>query len=231
MKFTTTKTNTYYTQANQVKVFESLFGPDQTYIDSKNYLARGHLSPDADFIFAYEQLSTYYYANVAPEYQPINAGNWLRVEELARAVSANYADDIESYNGYMGILELPNDNGDLEEIYLDDTKQIEAPQFYYKVLVHKASDSAIAFVSVNNPYISDGPAEEFCRNVCEESGLIHDNFPDVSKGYTFCCTLDEFKPFLVDSLPDDVQGSKLLTKTPWEGPQNMYGILAISEWY
>ncbi|KAI8122060.1 hypothetical protein FF38_02191 [Lucilia cuprina] len=211
MQFTTTKANTFYTQKNQIKRFEQYFGSDQTYIDTKNFLARGHLAADADFIFGYEKLATYYYANVAPEFQLINAGNWLRVEELARLASANYKDDIESYNSYMGILELPNNNGDLVEIYLDDTQKIEVPKYYFKVLVHRASDSSIVFVTVNNPYIEDGPAEEICTNVCEKSGLVHANFPDVTKGYTFCCELEEFKQW-VDFLPEEVQGSNLLMR-------------------
>lgn len=199
----------FYTKKNQIERFKNYFGTDQTYIDTKNFLARGHLAADADFIFAYEQLTTYYYANAAPEFQVINAGNWLRVEELARTVASFYKDDIESYNSYIGILELPNKYGQLVQIFLDDTEQIEAPKYYFKVLIHRASDSAIVFIIVNNPYIEDGPSEEICTNVCIESGLVHANFPDETKGYTFCCELNEFK-LLLDSLPDDVQASNLL---------------------
>lgn len=78
-------------------------------------------------------------------------------------------------------------------------------------MIHRATDSAIVFVTVNNPHIEDGPAEEICTNVCEQSGIFHSNFPDVTKGYTFCCDLNEFKT-LVDSLPDEVRGSNLLER-------------------
>ncbi|KAM7344138.1 salivary protein Tsal1-like [Cochliomyia hominivorax] len=212
MSFGTTKTDGFYKKKSQVARFEQYFGADQTYVDtSNNFLARGHLAPDADFIFGYEQLATFYFANVAPEFQVINAGNWLRVEELGRAVAASFKEDIDSYNSYMGILELPKKNGDLVKIYLDKTKKIEAPKYYYKILMHKPSDSAIVFVTVNNPYIEDGADEEICTNVCEETGILHANFPDVTKGYTFCCELNEFKK-LVDSLPEEVQGNNLLKR-------------------
>ncbi|XP_061402301.1 uncharacterized protein LOC133338132 [Musca vetustissima] len=211
MQLTTTKTNTYYTQKNQIQRFENYFGADQTYIDSINYLARGHLTPDADFVFGYEQLSTYYYANVAPEFQPVNAGNWLRVEELARSVAAAYGNDLDTYNGYFGQLQLPTVNGQLIDIYLDDAKQIEVPEYYFKVLLNKAIDAAIVFVTVNNPYVVDGQAREICESVCDQADLKHDNFPTLSKGYTFCCRLEDFK-LSYDGLPEDVVAEKLLVR-------------------
>ncbi|XP_005182498.2 uncharacterized protein LOC101891113 [Musca domestica] len=211
MKYTTTKTNKYYTQANQVELFKKLFGSKQTYIDGSDYFARGHLTPDADFIFGYEQLATYFYTNVAPEYQLINAGNWLRVEELARSVAASYGDDLETYNGYLGQLQLEKSNGQLIDIFLDDGKKIEAPKYYFKVLLHKPSDEGIVFVTVNNPFAANGEAEEICENVCDQADLKHDNFPTLSKGYTFCCRLEEFK-LSYDALPEDVEAGKLMTR-------------------
>ncbi|XP_061402303.1 uncharacterized protein LOC133338135 [Musca vetustissima] len=194
MKYSTKKTNEYYTQANQVELFKKLFGSKQTYIDGSDYFARGHLTPDADFVFGYEQLATYFYTNVAPEYQLINAGNWLRVEELARSVAASYGDDLETYNGYLGQLQLAKNNGQLVDIFLDDP-----------------SDEGIVFVTVNNPFAADGEAEEICENVCDQADLKHDNFPTLSKGYTFCCRLDEFK-LRFDGLPEDVEAGKLMKR-------------------
>lgn len=210
MKLTTTKTNSYYTQKNQVTRFESYFGPDQTYITTKDYIARGHLVPDADNIMGYSQLATYYYANVAPEYQTVNAGNWLRVEELARSMASSYGDDLESYNGYLGILQLPNSNGDLIDIYLDDEGQFPVPKYFFKVLLHKPTDEGIVFLSVNNPFETDGAAMEICENVCSATNWTHINFPDTTKGYTFCCRVEDFLK-LYDGLPSDVTASKFMT--------------------
>ncbi|XP_005182499.2 uncharacterized protein LOC101891285 [Musca domestica] len=211
LKLTTTKTNNYYTQKNQIERFENYFGPDQSYIDSINYLARGHLTPDADFVFGYEQLSTYYYANVEPEFQPVNAGNWLRVEELARSVAASHGNDLETYNGAFGQLQLPTVNGKMVDIYLDDAKQFGVPEYYFKVLLNRASDAAIVFVSVNNPHAVDGESREICESVCDEADLKHANFPTLSKGYTFCCRLEDFK-LSYDGLPEDVEANNLLVR-------------------
>uniref|UniRef100_A0A1L8EC91 Putative dna/rna non-specific endonuclease n=1 Tax=Haematobia irritans TaxID=7368 RepID=A0A1L8EC91_HAEIR len=209
MKLKTTKTYNLYTKKNQVERFSKLIAPSQKYFDDASFLARGHLTPDADFVFGYEQLSTYYYANVAPEFQNINAGNWLRVEELARKVAGSYGKDIESYNGYIGLVQLPKPNGKLVDIYLDDEKKIEAPKYYFKVLLHKPSDAGIVYVTVNDPFIKKGPSHEFCKNVCDSTDLVHPKFPELTKGYTFCCKVDEFKQKF-DGLPSDVKASKLL---------------------
>lgn len=209
MKTNTRTVNFYYTTKNQMEIFADYFGPDQTYIDKKNYLARGHLSPDADFMFGYDQYSTYYFANVAPQYQPVNGGNWMTVEKYARNLAAAYGDNIESYNGYMGMVEFPSTKRSTIKIYLDPNQEISIPKYYFKVLWHKTSDAAIVFVSVNNPFTPNGKADEFCKNVCAKAKLDNKSFMDDTKGHTFCCTLDEFKQNY-DGLPEEVSAKKLL---------------------
>ena len=41
---------------------------------------QGHLSPDAGFIYNVEQDATYYFLNVAPQFQSFNNGNWKSLE-------------------------------------------------------------------------------------------------------------------------------------------------------
>lgn len=54
---------------------------------AKTFISRGHLSPDGDFIFAHEQLLTYFFVNVAPQWQSINGGNWVRIENYVRKLA------------------------------------------------------------------------------------------------------------------------------------------------
>ena len=50
--------------------------------------AQGHLSPDAGFIYNVEQDATYYFLNVAPQFQSFNNGNWKILEMTTRDVAA-----------------------------------------------------------------------------------------------------------------------------------------------
>jgi len=90
-----------------------LYGSNTAIIDNSggsNYFARGHMAPDADFIYDVEQVfhinywgqtqkisieilltvqgATYYFMNVLPQYQSFNNGNWKSLEIAFR----KYAD-------------------------------------------------------------------------------------------------------------------------------------------
>lgn len=67
-----------------------------------NYFAKGHLSPDAAFIYQLEQYATYYYINVAPQFQAFNAGNWKALELATRKVADRY--NLWFHNNYDWIL-------------------------------------------------------------------------------------------------------------------------------
>lgn len=193
LRLTTSATNTLYTNRHQISRFKTLFGTGQTYINKTSFMARGHLAPDADFIFSYEQLSTYFYANCAPEWQVVNAGNWLRVENTARKVASSFGSDLLTYTSTFDLLELPNPaNNQLSEIYLDKTELFPAPKWYYKVLMHPNLPIDIVFVTLNNPFANVSSEVEFCSNVCEEYGFNSSSFEDASHGYTFCCELNDF---------------------------------------
>ena len=79
-----------YSKKTQVTTIKALLGtdnqlPDGTQIientsSGTNYFAKGHLSPDAAFIEEAEQDATYFYFNVAPQFQSFNNGNWKALE-------------------------------------------------------------------------------------------------------------------------------------------------------
>ena len=83
-----------YTKASQVEQMKLLLGTNVNaatgvpYIDGTrggtDYFARGHLSPDAAFIYDAEQDATYYFMNVAPQFQSFNNGNWKSLELATR---------------------------------------------------------------------------------------------------------------------------------------------------
>lgn len=201
--------NNYKTEA-QIKRFNKQFGNYQTYISKKSFLSRGHLTPDADFIFPSGQFATYFYTNVCPQFQDINGGNWVRVEQLARKIAGNRDEKLDVYTGVYDVLQLIDDKGDHRRLYLADGDLIPVPKWTWKVLMSPKTNSAIVFITLNNPYAEQSDIQEFCPNVCTQSGYVNRHFSNLKKGYTFCCSLNDFKK-IVNVLPPTLSATELLT--------------------
>ena len=74
----------------------------ETNFKAKDYLAKGHLSPDAAFVYNVMQDATYYFVNIAPQvslpvvfcklnhfqFQSINGGNWKALESDVRKLAS-----------------------------------------------------------------------------------------------------------------------------------------------
>lgn len=74
--------NSLYSKFIQRRTIGRILGSDKLASDiisntSELYLARGHLTAKADYVFAALQLTTFYYINVAPQWQSFNNGNFL----------------------------------------------------------------------------------------------------------------------------------------------------------
>ena len=70
------------------KILGSNMMNGRTIIDSTssgtNFLSKGHLSPNAGFVYDVQQDATYYFLNVAPQFQSFNNGNWKSLEYAVR---------------------------------------------------------------------------------------------------------------------------------------------------
>ncbi|XP_049307978.1 uncharacterized protein LOC105226713 isoform X3 [Bactrocera dorsalis] len=189
--------NYLYTKATQRTRFEALFGANQNFINGVSFLARGHIAPFADFIFCYEQYATFYYANVAPEWQVVNAGNWVRVENAVRKIASSKQSDVLVFTGTLGVLQLRNPLTSRDtSIYLGVNQTIAVPKWFYKVVMHRSFAYDIVFITLNNPFARNAVREEFCNNICSRVCYQHkldcSKFQDTNKGYTFCCELKDF---------------------------------------
>ena len=68
--FTTSSPSTAYSLKTQKETFILLLGQEsaQKYFSAKkNFLAKGHLAPDADFVYQEWQDASYFFFNVAPQ--------------------------------------------------------------------------------------------------------------------------------------------------------------------
>ena len=77
---------------------------------------------------------------------------------------------ITVYTGTFGILQYPDENENMQSIYLlekDNKWYIPAPKYYWKLLLNEVTKEAVAFVGLNNPHADDIPQEEaFCQTKC-----------------------------------------------------------------
>ncbi|BES96769.1 Endonuclease_NS [Nesidiocoris tenuis] len=192
-----------YKQSNQEKVLKAILGPKSAteYLDSKatKFLARGHLAPDADFANSPQQLATYFFVNAAPQWQSINAGNWLRTEVNARTVAAANQVDLEVVTGTLGVSKMVDDKGKEKEVYMEGKDRLPVPEYYWKILRNPQDDSCMAIVATNNPFLKSAPTP-ICKDVCKAN-----NWPtyqdDLFKGYVYCCEYKDLKK-AVPHVPD-----------------------------
>lgn len=164
------------------------------------------MTPDADFIFSSSQFATYFYANVCPQFQTINGGNWVRVETLTRQLAEQAETDLNVYTGLYRQLALPSSRGDLVNLYLSNTEQIEVPEFIWKVVHNPRTHAAIVFITSNNPFAKRADIREICQDVCQQAGIVFSQ--TARRGFTYCCSYDDFSRTIS---PASLKVDRLLT--------------------
>ncbi|KAK8749199.1 hypothetical protein OTU49_015727, partial [Cherax quadricarinatus] len=171
-------------------------------VDGQQFLAKGHLAPDADFVYTFEQDATYYYANVVPQWQGINNGNWKRLENDIRDLAKKKKRTLEVWTGTYGTLQLPDANNNHIDLFLglpEKLKIIPVPALVWKVVHDIKSRQAVAIVGVNE-LTGKGKAKELslfqppCRDLCHELSWIDWDTSDRERGLAFCCQVKDLKP-------------------------------------
>lgn len=158
-------------------------------ITNSTFLAKGHLAPNADFVYVSSKRSSYFYINAIPQWHQINNKNWKKIEFNIRNTAANLNTDFRVFTGGFGNLTLPDSNGRNKPIFLMDYR-LPAPKYIWKVVYALSNSNAIAFVTVNNPF---GPIfdEDLlgCEDICEKYNWDLPDRNEVRKGFTFCCSV------------------------------------------
>lgn len=130
-------------------------------------------------------------------FQTINAGNWVRVETIARQLAEQEQAKLHVYTGTYRQLSLISSGGDSVPLYLSNTQQIEVPEYLWKVVHHARRQSAIVFITLNNPFARRADVRELCPDVCTQAGIEFTQ--SARRGFTYCCSLNDFSRVI--SLP------------------------------
>jgi hypothetical protein len=195
--------NTLYTRNTQRQTISGLLDSTQLgdqYIDGTNvfFLARGHLSAKADFVYGSQHRATFHFVNVSPQWQVFNGGNWKALESSVRAYADKKKLDLVVYTGTYDVATLPNVNGNETELYLyvdsNNNKAIPVPKFYWKAVYDPKSQAGVVFVGINNPYVSHPQGDYLiCNDVCSKISWVTWDQKNIEKGYSYCCEFDDFR--------------------------------------
>ncbi|KAK9885058.1 hypothetical protein WA026_009281 [Henosepilachna vigintioctopunctata] len=182
--------NRVYKQATQKDIFSDLLGSAQLaskYINSKSYLTRGHLAPNADFLFTSWKFTTFFYVNTVPQWSADNSGNWNRVETIVKKAAALYQEDFRVFTGGYEVLTLPDINNVDKEIYLSN-KLLAVPKYIWKILYSESTGKAIAFITLNNPFLTElKSSDKLCPDICNDYGWGNKGWKKGTNGYVYCC--------------------------------------------
>uniref|UniRef100_A0A1I8P1L8 DNA/RNA non-specific endonuclease domain-containing protein n=1 Tax=Stomoxys calcitrans TaxID=35570 RepID=A0A1I8P1L8_STOCA len=191
-----------YTKIQQNITISQILGMDASpyFNDSIDiYMARGHMAAKVDFIFGAPQMSTFFFVNVAPQWQAFNGGNWERVEDGVRKYVANNNLTTDCYTGVWGVSTLADVNGTQKELYLafdeNNNGLIPVPKIYFRVVIDRLSRKGIVLVGVNNPHASlEQIMKEYvvCEDIGDKINWIQWAKEDLYKGYSYACSVPDF---------------------------------------
>lgn len=113
--------------------------------------------------------------------------------------------------GTFGTVELEDEKGKLQKIYLNNQKRsIPVPMYYWKVVCNPKTKNGIGLVTSNNPYLKTGTKISFCKDICSSNGWANNNmakeFQDITKGLTVCCSVSELRKVIPHIPFVDVEG-------------------------
>ncbi|XP_050355402.1 hemicentin-1-like [Nymphalis io] len=153
--------------------------------------AKRQLVNPRDVSPGFPQVATYNDLNVSPHWSTCGTQNWDEVERRVRSLVKLLDYKLAVWTGAFYNESIDSRN----PIILRTLDQL-APQYIWKVIRNLQDQQALAIVQVNIPNLSKSEAAPLmlCKDVCYETEWMRNpDWQDISKGFTYCCNLEDFK--------------------------------------
>jgi len=175
------------------------------YFNERSSVTKGHMAPKGDFVFAAQQLATFFYMNINPQFSGSNNINWNYLEMSIR--SHDFGGDVTIHTGGSRILQLPSKlSRKNETIYLASTDKLPIPEIIWKI-VEVGSSKKFSFIGFNYPSIQTTEFDQklkICNDLCDtdEYSWLNENLrnekirKDSTKGFILCCSFEEVEQII-----------------------------------
>ncbi|XP_050311028.1 uncharacterized protein LOC126746740 isoform X2 [Anthonomus grandis grandis] len=157
------------------------------------YLARGHFTARADYIYYAQQEATFHYINSVPQWQTFNGFNWAYFEANVRQYAARTGLDLVVMTGGYNISTLPHEStGRPVELYLfadGGSRAMPIPAQFWKVVYSPSTQAGVAVLGLNNPFIQDVRRELICPDIADQLTWLTFDRTLIHRGYMYACTI------------------------------------------
>lgn len=227
-----TSVDKLYSKETVLRTLTKLLGKQQAeHFTKLDFLARGHMMARADTIFYNTQMATFIFINAFAQWQKVNSGDYGAFEATLRQFIADEGIVVEVITGTIGVLRLPDINGQFVEIYLnigddevennsesgtaentekEEIRKLPVPLFAYKMIIDRESKTGVVIICINNPFIDratfDQELEAICTDVTEHLNWVQ--FKNVAaNGFMAACNVKQFTakvPHLPKGIADEI---------------------------
>ncbi|CAG9799875.1 unnamed protein product [Chironomus riparius] len=197
----------FYQRSDIYNKMVKLLGQENArkYFNEGSFITKGHMAPKADFIFAAQQLATFFYMNINPQFSGSNNINWNFLEMSIRG--HDFGGDVTIHTGGSRLLELPSKiSSKNETIYLASDDKLPIPEIIWKI-IEVGTDKHFSFIGFNYPSIRTKEFDQqlnICNDLCDtnEYSWLNEDLRDEeirrdpTKGLLLCCSFEEVEKII-----------------------------------
>ncbi|XP_031778068.1 uncharacterized protein LOC103317313 [Nasonia vitripennis] len=191
-----------YDAAQQRKELLKLFADDAAAVDKylpangKQQFVATRLVTKDELYYSVQRTGSHLYETSVPVWSSIASGNWKLVSEAVRNLvpvtnTTSPVSNVDVWSGSYLTLYLPNTAG--KNVYVGLPHGLKPAQFLFKYVHDPSNNQGLVFLTVNNPHLTEADKKNVICVPLPSCATKYPDFADFTKGYTYCCSLKNFK--------------------------------------